>query len=169
LIKITVSLKEKDQLTNNPNPRHFLNATPLFLSFNKLRWVPTRFKIQLLEWKMRLSVVNYIARGCPPLRSDPLDTYKPKDPTLIAKPEDLLPRLHGAEDDGHIIKAARSLLIAQQASLPYADRTWIRIRSDAEWLATHYLLVDSVEAGGATWVRSAGFPQAWGKVPERDW
>lgn len=118
---------------------------------------------------MRLSVVNYIARGCPPLQSDLLDTYEPIDPTLVAKPEDLLPRLHRIEDDGHIVKVARSLLIAQLASQPYADRAWFRIRSDREWLAAHYLLVDSVKPGVATWVRSAGFPQAWEKIPEKDW
>lgn len=147
-----------------------MNATPFFVSLNKLPWVPTRFKIQLLEWNMRLSVVNYIARGCPPLRSDLLNTYKPRDPTLVAKPEDLMPRLHEQQiDDGHIIKVARSLLIAQQASLPYAGRPWLRIRSDKEWLAAHYLLVDSVGAPGATWVRSAGFPQAWAEMPEKDW
>lgn len=118
---------------------------------------------------MRLDLANYIGRCTPSLQSDLLGTYKPRDTTLVSRPSDLLPRFHMIEDDGHIIKVARSLLIAQEVSRPYADRDWLRIRHDREWLGAHYLLLDAVEAGGATWVRQTGVPEAWENVPEKSW
>lgn len=148
---------------------HHLNSAPIFLTLNKLPWIPTSIKARLLEWKMRLDLINYIARGCPPLQPDLLSTYKPRDTTLVAKPSDLLSRFHTADDDGHIIKVARSLMIAQEVSRSYADKDWLRIRDDGEWLAAHYLLVDGIEGGGATWVRQTGFPQAWEDMPEKTW
>lgn len=69
------------------------------------------------------------------------------------------------DDDGHIIKVARSLLIAQQVTKPYSDRDWVRIKGEKEWLAAQYLLLDGAEGPGATWVRAAGFPEAWAGVP----
>ena len=145
---------------------HHLNASPIYLSFNKLSWLPTSAKVRLLEWKMRLDIIDYIARGCPQPQPSLLSTYKPRDKTLVSRPEELLYRFHTMDDDGHIIKVARSLLIAQQASQPYADREWMRIKDDKEWLGAHYLLLDAVEGPGATWVRATGFPEAWANVPE---
>lgn len=149
---------------------HHLNSGPIFLSFNKLPFIPNATRVRMLEWKMRQDVLNYIARGSPPLQPELLKTYEPRDTTLVSQPADLLPRIHKMDDDGHIIKVARSLLIAQEVSQPYADRDWLRIREDKEWLAAHYLLVDSVESGGpATWARQTGFSKAWDGIPKKSW
>ena len=121
---------------------------------------------------MRFDIINYIARGSPALHPDLLSTYTPRDNTLsVSGPRDLLPRFHAMhDDDGHIVKVARSLLIAREATRPYADRDWLKIRGEAEWLAAHRLLLDSVEARGeGTWIMQIGFPQAWKGVPEKSW
>lgn len=160
-------LARKIRLTS---PSHHLNSAPIFLSFNKHAWIPTHIKTRLLEWKMRLDLINYVARRSPALQPDLLRTYRPRDgPDLVAKPKALLSRFHGIDDDGHIIKVARSLLIAQETLRPYADREWVRIKDDREWLAAHYLLLDAVKGGGETWVRQAGFAEAWKDVPEKSW
>lgn len=144
---------------------HHLNAAPIFLTINKMSWVPQSIKVRLLEWKMRFDVIEYVGRGCPTLHADILKSYKPKDAQLVSKPQDLLPRFHALPDDGHTIKVVRALLIAQQESGKYAGRPWLRIKED-DWLRIHYMLLDGVEGQSSQWVRSAGFEEAWKEVPE---
>lgn len=123
-------------------------------------------KVRLLEWKIRMDVVQYIARGCPPLDLDPVRNYTPKDETLVSKPEELLPRFQRNMDDGHVIKLVRAMLLAQEISREYSGRPWICFGDDAAWLKAHYLLLDGVEGSDTEWVRSAGFDDAWKDIPE---
>lgn len=39
-------------------------------------------KVRLLEWKIRLDLVQYAARACPPLLIDNIASYLPKDKKL---------------------------------------------------------------------------------------
>lgn len=65
-------------------------------------------------------------------------------------------------DDGHVVKTARALGLAQRLSQEYLDRPWIRIRDDKTWLNTQYLLLDSTwEHPEFPWVRTAGWDEAW--------
>lgn len=141
---------------------HHLTSAPIFLTLNAQSWIPASTKIRLLEWKMRLDLVQYIARGVPTLHPDVLHTYRapPGD-----QPGDLLPRFHVIEDDGHTIKVVRALLIAQEETRRYATRPWVRIREE-DWVRVHYLLLRSVEGQTMRWVRSAGFDEAWVEVPK---
>lgn len=124
----------------------------------------------MLEWKSRLDIVQYIARGCPPLNIDALTSFTPKQgPARSAKsPKDLLPLFHEILDDGHTIKVVRALLLAQALSQKYAGRPWIRIADDETWLKTHQVLLESTQGPQepALWVRSAGFDDAWKDVPK---
>lgn len=123
-------------------------------------------KVRLLEWKIRLDLIQYIARGSPPLRAEEVQSYAPKEKNLVSKPEDLLPRFHAIPDDGHTIKLVRALLIAQDMSRKYSDRPWIRIKNDDMWLKMHYMILDGNEKIDPKWVRSAGFEEAWNEVPK---
>lgn len=137
----------------------------MFLAVNKQSWIPTEMKVRLLEYKIRMDIVQYAARGCPLLDTDAIRNYSPQDKTLVSRPEDLLPRFYAIPDDGHTIKVVRGLLLAQELSKKYADKPWIRIADDETWLKMHYLLLDSVENQDSRWVRSAGFAEAWEDIP----
>jgi hypothetical protein len=101
---------------------------------------------------------------------DLLREYKPKDgDKLVDNPEDLFPRIHKIMDDGHTVKLARALMLAQRVTEPYQDKDWVRIKDD-EWLKAVYVLMDANEEadsqGGTMWVRSAGFDEAWEEIPK---
>ncbi|PHH79001.1 hypothetical protein CDD80_5854 [Ophiocordyceps camponoti-rufipedis] len=91
---------------------HHLTASPLFLTLNKLPTITTTAKARLLTWKIRMDIIGYLARGCPPLRrSDTLPV-----PAGVKRAGDLLPRFREIVDDGHVIKVVRSLLLAEEVS-----------------------------------------------------
>lgn len=141
---------------------HHVNVAPIFLTLNKQDWILTEHKVRLLEWKIRMDIVQYVARGCPTLSVDKIADYVPKDQE--PKPAtDLLPRMHSFVDDGHAIKLWRAVFVGKAASAPYEDRDWLRIRGGL-WDQVGRIIVDAVEAPGPTWVRNAGFAEAWKDV-----
>lgn len=78
--------------------------------------------------------------------------------------QDIVSRLHDFPDDGHAIKLGRAALICQEAcrayeGTPVGDR--FMIKKEDMWQRVLGLIVDSVEAPGPNWVRSAGFEEAW--------
>ncbi|PNP55101.1 hypothetical protein THARTR1_04790 [Trichoderma harzianum] len=149
---------------------HHLNSSPFFVTLLSFSWLTPAQKARMLAWKIRLDIVQYIARGCPPLRLDALKSFTPKDSTVasVTKPEDLLARFHEILDDGHTIKVVRAFFIAQKLSQKFAGRPWIRIADDETWLKMHQVLLQSTEGPQepAMWVRSAGFDDAWQNVPK---
>ncbi|KAH6892174.1 hypothetical protein B0T10DRAFT_483226 [Thelonectria olida] len=148
---------------------HQLTAAPFFLTLNKQSWIPTPTKVHLLESKIRMDMLQYLARGCPRLRPESLFAYTPADASqLVSKPEDLLPRIHAIVDDGHTVKVARAMMLAQRVSQPYKDRPWILVKDDDAWLSMLYLLVDANECWDVKWVRGAGFEQAWQGIPKQE-
>ena len=152
---------------------HHLTSAPVFLTLNKYPWLPRSCKARLLEWKLRLDVVEYIARGCPALDASILSAYAPRDSSSPQQAEvsdaaDLLPRLHELPDDGHIVKVARSLLVAREASRGYEDRAW-HVVKDGDYARMMHMLLDGAAGGGGTWVRSAGFDEAWKDIPDITW
>lgn len=138
--------------------------------------------MRLLEWKLRTGILTFLSRGSPRFDLAALKSYVPNDirtgkaDKMVARPEDLLPRLHAIPDDGHTIKVARALLLAQQVTKKYLDRperpSWIRFDDDETWLKAHYALLDAVEGPDVDsgkeprWVRSAGFDSAWENIPK---
>ncbi|SPJ73300.1 related to HypA-like protein [Fusarium torulosum] len=150
---------------------HHINSTPFFITFNNQSWIPASVKARFLEYKIRMDLLQYIARGTPALRSDLLREYKPQDgDKLVDRPEDLFPRIHEIVDDGHTVKLARALMLAQRVTKPYQDKDWVRIKGDDEWLKAVYVLLDvngeADKQGGTMWVRSAGFEEAWEDIPK---
>ncbi|KAF4959830.1 hypothetical protein FGADI_1333 [Fusarium gaditjirri] len=137
----------------------------------EMSWIPASTKARFLENKIRMDLLQYIARGSPALRGDLLRGYKPKDgDNLVGKPEELFPRIHKVVDDGHTVKLARALMLAQRITKPYENKDWVKIKGDDEWLRAVYLLLDANEEadrqGGTMWVRSSGFDEAWEEIPK---
>ncbi|KAK2601918.1 hypothetical protein QQS21_004509 [Conoideocrella luteorostrata] len=143
---------------------HNLNSSPFVLSFNK-PFISKSAQIRILEHKMRYDLVQYIARGCPSLNVTFIRDYNPQNQSPASKPSDLLRKYHSIIDDGHLIKVARSLLIAQEVSRKWKGRPWVRLDED-DWLKAHYMLLKGAEGQEGMWVRSAGFKEAWKEVPK---
>ncbi|RYP69759.1 hypothetical protein DL769_005190 [Monosporascus sp. CRB-8-3] len=58
---------------------HHINVCPVFLVINAQDWIPLESKVRLLEWKIRLDLVQYAARACPELSLGRIAAYEPKD------------------------------------------------------------------------------------------
>ncbi|KAI1450026.1 hypothetical protein F5Y02DRAFT_370725 [Annulohypoxylon stygium] len=144
---------------------HHINICPIFIAINSQDWIPLESKVRLLEWKVRMDIVQYAARGCPPLSLDNIASYVPKHNEPGAMDE-LLPRMHNLDEDGHAIKLFRAAGLGQTVVEKYDDKDWVVIKGGL-WTKIKHLVVDSVEAAGPHWVRSAGFGEAWGIIPDQ--
>ncbi|KAK7910926.1 hypothetical protein PG985_013407 [Apiospora marii] len=143
---------------------HHVTSAPIFVTLNKQDWISTEQKVRMLEWKIRLDIVQYVARGSPKLSLEKIASYVPKDEASSA--DQLLPRLHTLSDDGHVIKLWRAMGVGRKISEPYEGRTWLQIKGRHLWDQVAHLIVDSVEAPGPRWVRNAGFEEAWKDVQD---
>ncbi|SPN97214.1 related to HypA-like protein [Cephalotrichum gorgonifer] len=147
---------------------HQVNLTPIFLTLNAQPWIPTEMKLRMLEYKIRSNIITYLAVGCPPLDITPVTSYKPRDETLVAKPSDLLPRFFPVQDDGHTIKLARSITIAQPVLEKYEEKDWAVIKGADTWLKLMYTVLDATEDPAVTrYIRGTGFEEAWEGIPVR--
>lgn len=130
----------------------------------KQDWLGDANKARLLEWKIRMDLAMYASRRSPEIRLDDIRAYKPKHPSGWDAIED---RVCQVIDDGHAPKLIRALANGQRVCQPYEDRPEFRVKAD-DWLQMGHMAIDSVEdATGETWIRSAGFDEAWENVPLR--
>lgn len=53
----------------------------MYLTINSQPWLSTADKVRLLEWKIRLDLVQYAARGCPAISLESIESYVPKQPS----------------------------------------------------------------------------------------
>ncbi|KAI1654881.1 hypothetical protein F4813DRAFT_368789 [Daldinia decipiens] len=143
---------------------HHININPIYIILNGLDWIPIESKVRLLEWKIRLDLVQYAARGCPPFELDNIAAYVPRAGKLTSVDEQLA-LMHTREEDGHGIKLFRAVSIGQTLSEKYEDRPWIRIKGDM-WTRIGHLVVDSFQTE-PHWVRGAGEDEAWDVIPDR--
>ncbi|KAI5924655.1 hypothetical protein F4810DRAFT_662673 [Camillea tinctor] len=145
---------------------HHINVSPIHLILNKQDWISTADKVRLLEWKIRLDLIQYAARGCPPLSLDSITSYVPRDEKPVSESE-LLRRLHALEDDGHVSKLFRAVRIGRDISKKYEDREWLMIKGDDLWSKIDHMVIDGAESPGPKWVRSAGIDEVWNEVHDR--
>ena len=160
---------------------HCLNASIFFSSFLEAPWLSEKDKCRLLEWKGRNDLVMYASRRAPETLEDEWKTYQPKYPGSW---ETLFARAAALPEDGHACKMLRALAHGQELCGRFDDRPEVRVKSDA-WLNMGHMrslpnltgsvflsnlcvVMDSVESTGKTWVRSAGFPQAWDNFQDRE-
>lgn len=67
-------------IVTNYSARHHVNASPFFVTLNAQSWIPASTKVRLLEWKIRMDLLEYAARGVPELSAEKLTAYQPKKP-----------------------------------------------------------------------------------------
>ncbi|KAH6840925.1 hypothetical protein B0I37DRAFT_438424 [Chaetomium sp. MPI-CAGE-AT-0009] len=146
---------------------HHVNASPFFVTINAQDWIPAETKARLLEWKIRMDLLQYAARGAPELSVEKLAAYQPRGPDTGGSLADIVSRLHTLEDDGHSIKLARAAVICRNICKKYEDegKDWLKVKGDGMWEKVCHLIVDSVKAPGQRWLRSCGFDEAWADVP----
>ncbi|EON62989.1 hypothetical protein W97_02215 [Coniosporium apollinis CBS 100218] len=147
---------------------HCTNSSIFFSAFLSAPWLSTASKRRLLEWKGRNDLAMYASRRAPDLLLDEITNYKPKEPTADKTDPwgPIFERVGRHEDDGHAAKLVRALAHGQVISAPYEEKDGFRIKGGM-WLQLGHMAIDSVEAGEPHWVRSAGFEEAWEKIPER--
>ncbi|KAK3325284.1 hypothetical protein B0H66DRAFT_529330 [Apodospora peruviana] len=144
---------------------HHVNAAPIFLTINAQPWIPIDIKVRLLEWKIRMDLLQYAGRVVPPLELDKIAAYEPKS-AHVSDPKEIIPRLHTFSEDGHAIKLARASLICHDF-VANTKKYTNRILSDKLWTKIFHLIVDSiVESPGSNWVRTAGLASAWKDIPD---
>jgi hypothetical protein len=140
-------------------------VAPIFLTINASPWIPTAAKVRLLEWKIRMDLAQYAARAVPPVSIDSIAAYRPKNGG--GEPIEVVSHLHNFDDDGHAIKLGRAALICRQASEPYEDKDWMRLKGRENWDKVFHMIVDSVGGPGQHWVRTTGLEEAWKVLPFR--
>ena len=149
---------------------HCVNCAIFFSAFLKLPSLTAANKIRLLEWKVRNDLTMYASRASPPLLLDEIANYKPSIVNASAEKlsswDEVIQRVNQHSDDGHASKLVRALAHGEQECRKYEGREGFVIKGDM-WLKLGNMAIDSVEAGGPTWVRSCGFDQAWKEVPLR--
>ena len=57
---------------------HHVTSAPFFTTVNSQDWISLGTKVRLLEWKIRMDLVQYAARGAPELSLDAIASYQPK-------------------------------------------------------------------------------------------
>lgn len=166
---------------------HCVNCSIFYDAFLKeATWMSDKNKARLLEWKGRLDLCMYASRRSPEPRMDVINNYEPKHPETAKDSivetgswDDIFTRVLHYDDDGHAAKLVRALAHGENICAAYnMDDPLFRIKGGM-WLQlghmgkppliqfwirlTMLLAIDSVEDTGDTWVRSAGFSEAWEK------
>ncbi|KAF2179887.1 hypothetical protein K469DRAFT_715987 [Zopfia rhizophila CBS 207.26] len=143
---------------------HCVNASIFFSSFLKQSWLSSANKIRLLEWKVRIDLAMYASRRSPRLNPSEITNYRSKRDSNWTE---IFERVKEFEDDGHASKLVRALANGEKACKKFEDKEGFVIKGDM-WRLLGNMVIDSVEEGEPVWVRSAGFEEAWEKVPERE-
>jgi len=148
---------------------HCVNSSIFFSAFMKQEWLSRENKVRILEWKGRNDLAMYASRRSPKILLDEIVNYEPKEPVSGGPEKDweaLFKRVKDFDDDGHAAKLLRALAHGKQICKKYEGGEEYRIKGDM-WEKLGHMAIDSVQADGAHWVRSAGFDEAWEDVPDR--
>jgi hypothetical protein len=152
---------------------HCTNSSLFFTRFLDLPFLSTETKIRLLEWKGRSDLVLYASRGSPALSADEIVSYQAKRPSANGNGngsgdvwDGIISRVSQFEDDGHAAKLVRAVAHGKRVCEKWEGGEEFRVKGEM-WDRIGEMVIDSVEAGGPTFVRSAGFEEAWKEVPER--
>jgi hypothetical protein len=143
---------------------HCVNSSIFFPAFINADWLSTANKIRLLEWKGRMDLAMYASRRSPELRGGEMEKYSPK---VAGDWESIYKRVMSFDDDGHAAKLVRALAHGQKLSAKFEGEEGFRVKGSM-WDHLGHMAIDSVEAPGNHWVRSAGFDEAWVDFGERD-
>jgi hypothetical protein len=141
---------------------HSVTASTFFPFINRQDWITAENKARLLEWKTRSDLAIYASRRAPDLHLNEITEYKPRIPSGWNA---LFNRVNNFYDEGHGAKLVRALVSGETVVKPFEHSKAIVIKGDM-WLKIAHMAVDSLEGTEGTgtimsWVRGAGFPEAW--------
>ena len=163
---------------------HCVNCSIFFSAFLEASWISDKHKARLLEWKGRNDLALYASRRCPKPLLDEIQYYKPVK-SHQSSWDAIIERMISHQDDGHGIKLVRALRHGAEICKPYDGKPSFKVRNGM-WdklgnMGKHRIsispsrygsfsgelsvsvAIDSVEDSGDSWVRSAGFNEAWEK------
>lgn len=143
---------------------HSANASIFFTAFNAQDWIADKDKRRLLAWKGRMDLAMYASRASPKLFLNEIADYK----STSSFGQNAFERVKALDDDGHAPKLIRAFAHGAIVSNPYEAKDEFRLKP-RHWEKMGDMVIDSVEKTGdeANWIRSAGFKEAWEKVPKR--
>ncbi|KAH6965020.1 hypothetical protein EDB82DRAFT_568958 [Fusarium venenatum] len=148
---------------------HHVNSAVMYLKGMQQEWMTRQDKRRLLEWKIRMDLIQYVARGRPSISVKAIASYEPKIPStssfLIIK---IGNRLQDFADDGHGIKQARATGLCHEVMKNWEDKPWAVLKGNTIWERIQHMVVDALEITGPLYVRSAGFEEAWVGIPLSD-
>ncbi|KAI9147436.1 Questin oxidase [Paramyrothecium foliicola] len=143
---------------------HHVNSAIMYLTTLQQAWLSRRQKCRLLEWKIRMDLIQYVARGRTPISVEAIASYEPKLPSKSSV-RDIGNRLHDFGDDGHGIKQARATALCHELMKNWEDKPWAILKGDSIWQRIQHMVVDALEVPGPLYARSAGYEEAWKDVP----
>lgn len=118
---------------------HTVTLSIFYPTFMEQEWISNHNKKRLLEWKAWSDAVMYAGCGCPPLYSERLTDYTPKQPQ-DGWPE-LAHRANVYRDDGHASKLIRALFALYHGEEPLDSFPLAR----KDFLTMAHMTLDSVE------------------------
>jgi hypothetical protein len=146
---------------------HCVNSSIFWPTFNQQAWLSTENKVRLLKFKGYLDLHTYATHGSPPLLMEEVATYVPKKLEKgDAEWPGVFDRIFEFDDDSHAVKLARAVRNGELLTDKWAEEKMGKIKGFM-WEKIGNMVVDSVEDTGATWVRSAGFDEAWEGFEDR--
>lgn len=150
---------------------HCLNCSIFFPTFNAQSWLSMENKVRMLKFKGWLDLTTYASQRSPELLLGEVATYVPK--MLEAGDAEwpgIFRRLCESDDDGHAAKLGRAVrngeLMSERWVNEGGNEDMLRIKGFM-WEKIGNMVIDSTEDSGATWVRGAGFDEAWKQYEDR--
>ncbi|KUJ17385.1 uncharacterized protein LY89DRAFT_733239 [Mollisia scopiformis] len=157
---------------------HCVNSSIFFQTFFALPFLSEENKCRMLNFKVWLDLAMYASRRSPALLQEEISTYVPaKLPAETAVTNGhgtakdtewpgIFERLFEFGDDGHAVKLGRAVRNGEVVSEGFEGEGWCKVKGFM-WEKIGNMVVDSVEAPGATWARSVGFDEAWEEYEDR--
>ncbi|KAF4980425.1 hypothetical protein FDECE_17886 [Fusarium decemcellulare] len=146
---------------------HHINSALIYLTFNAQSWISSDDKVRLLEWKIRMDLLQYAARACPRISVDAIRYYAPKEPSSHGSVRAIGATLISFGDDGHAIKQARATAVCHELIKLYENKPWAVLKEDSTWENIQHMVVDSLEGPGMLYVRCAGLDEVWKDIPQQ--
>lgn len=150
---------------------HSLNCSIFFSAFNAQPWLSAENKARLLEWKVRMDILQYASRLAPEFHPEEIDNYKPRQPGRSWK--EIIDQTNKmTHDDGHIPKLIRALAHGTKACRLYEEQKELSARfplKESGWLQIAHMAVDTTTGATvpARWVRGAGGARNWASFANR--
>ncbi|KAH0333658.1 hypothetical protein KCU81_g9781, partial [Aureobasidium melanogenum] len=126
---------------------HHINSSLMYLTINKQHWITEANKVRMLEWKIRMDLLQYAARGAPDFSAEAIRSYEPKI-GLKGGPRQIATKLHSFGDDGHAIKQARATSLCHELIAHYKGKSWAVLVDDDLWIKIQHMVIDAVEGPG---------------------